>query len=111
MGTARSINDIINDNFYIKESLIINDSSQNRRNCGKTCGKVGISTEVADQRAQLLIDKFQAPQCRLFFLKCIYHLPEAKIQQAIEASMRPGIRSRIRYFVTIAKKELELQGY
>lgn len=111
MGTARSFNDKINDSFYLKDSLKDNDLGRKRNTCGKVCGKVSITTEVADRKAQLLIDKFHAPQCRLFFLKCIYHLPEAKIEQAIEASMRPDIRSHIRYFVTVAKKELELQGF
>lgn len=103
MGKASS-SMILNETSYKEVSLNLNDKS-------KTCGKLGISTEVADRRADLLIKKFDAPQCRLFFLKCIYHLPEYKIQQAIEAAFRPCVKSHIRYFVVCAKKELELAGY
>ena len=104
MGKARQLNDNINDVSYKETSMIIND---NRR----TCGKVAISTEVANRKAELLIQKFNAPQCRLFFLKCIYHLPEYKIQQAIESAFRPNVKSHIRYFVVCAKKELSIAGF
>ena len=85
-------------------SMIFNDKV-------KPLGKVALSTEAANHRADLLIKKFNAPQCRLFFLKCIYHLPEYKIQQAIESSFRPNVKSHIRYFVVCAKKELALMGF
>jgi len=104
MGKARQLNDKINDVSYKETSMIFND---NRR----TCGKVAISTEVANRKAELLIQKFNAPQCRLFFLKCIYHLPEYKIQQAIESAFRPNVKSHIRYFVVCAKKELSMAGF
>lgn len=103
MGKASS-SMILNETSYKEVSLNLNDK-------GRNCGKLGISTEVADRRADLLIQKFNAPQCRLFFLKCIYHLPEYKIQQAIEAAMRPNVKSHIRYFVACAKKELTLAGH
>lgn len=104
MGKARKLNDNINEVSYKETSMIINDND-------RTCGKVRITTEVADREADILIQKFGAPQCRLFFLKCVYHLPEYKIQQAIESSFRPGVRSHIKYFVTVAKKELTLAGF
>lgn len=102
MGKA-SNSMILNDVSYKETSMIFNDRK-------KACGKVKISTEVADRKADLLIQKFNAPQCRLFFLKCIYHLPEYKIQQAIESSFRPNVKSHIRYFVVCAKKELANAG-
>lgn len=104
MGKARQLNDKINDVSYKETSMIINDTR-------RTCGKVAISTEVANRKAELLIQKFNAPQCRLFFLKCIYHLPEYKIQQAIESAFRPNVKSHIRYFVVCAKKELSMAGF
>ena len=86
-------------------------NSMNINDRPKACGKAKLSTKVADRKADLLIQKFNAPQCRLFFLKCVYHLPEYKIQQAIESAFRPNVKSHIRYFVVCAKKELELAGY
>lgn len=102
MGKA-SNSMILNDVSYKETSMIFNDRK-------KTCGKVKITTDVADRKADLLIQKFNAPQCRLFFLKCIYHLPEYKIQQAIESSFKPNVKSHIRYFVVCAKKELANAG-
>lgn len=104
MGKARA--SMINEVSFYETSMNINDRGRNR----KTCGKLGITTEVADRQADLLVQKFNAPQCRLFFLKCIYHLPEYKIQMAVESAMRPSIKSHIRYFVVCAKKELEAAG-
>ena len=103
MGKA-SNSMIFNEVSYKETSMIINEKHRN-------CGKVGISTEVADRRAERLINKFNAPQCRLFFLKCIYHLPECEIEQAVESAMRPCVKSNIRYFVVVAKQKLQEAGY
>lgn len=81
------------------------------QSCGKTCGKVFMPPAVAEYRAQVLIDKFNAPQCRLFFLKCIYHLPEATIEAITEMAMRSSVKSHIRYFTVVAKRELARIGY
>jgi hypothetical protein len=106
MGKARLTNDKNNEVSY-KETSMKNNGNDRE----KACGKHQISNEAADRKADLLIQKFNAPQCRLFFLKCIYHLPEYKIQQAIESSFQPNVKSHIRYFTVIAKKELTLAGY
>ena len=92
-----------NDTSYKEDSMIFNERK-------KACGKVGISTELADFKADRLVQKFGAPQCRLFFLKCIYHLSEAQIEQAVEAAMRPQIKSKIRYFTVVAKQKLQEAG-
>lgn len=105
MGKASTFNDKVNEVSYKETSMeYIND----RKKC---CGKVALSTEVADRRADLLIQKFNAPQCRLFFLKCIYHLPEYEIEQAVETAMRPGVKSHIRYFTVVAKQKLAQAGF
>ena len=113
MGKSANTNDF-NVNVITSKEVSLNNNdlaASYYRSCGKPCGKVRISTEVADARAQLLIDKFHAPQCRLFFLKCIYHLSEDTIQKSVELAMRPNIKSHIRYFVAVAKSELEAQGF
>lgn len=104
MGNAATSMKMNNEVSLKETSMIINDSA-------KTCGKVRISTEVADNRAERLVQKFNAPQCRLFFLKCIYHLPEYEIEQAVETAMRPGVKSHIRYFTVVAKQKLAQAGF
>lgn len=110
MGRAKSFND--KDYKDFKRSL---NRGREGANCGKTCGKLGgkatIKTEIAEAKANYLVEKFHAPQCRLFFLKCIYHLPEYKLEMAIEAAMKPEIKSHIRYFTVCAKNLLTAEGY
>lgn len=106
MGRAKSFND--KDYKDFKRSL---NRGRVGANCGKPCGKVSIKTEVADAKAAYLVEKFKAPQCRLFFLKCIYHLPEYKLEMAVEAAMRPEVKSHIRYFTVAAKNLLTAEGY
>lgn len=78
---------------------------------GKLCGKPStIKSELAEARADALIQIFQAPYCREYFLKCIYHLPSDYIDKAIDYSTRPGIISPVRYFNRITKVELSKQG-
>lgn len=99
-----------NDNDYkdFNRSLFRGERFQG---CGKTCGKVSIKSEVAEAKANCLIEQFNAPQCRLFFLKCIYHLPEWRLEEAVESAMRPEVKSHIRYFTVVAKKALTEEGY
>ena len=94
-----------------KEHCKVNDRKQTcGKPCGKTCGKVSIPREVAESRANALVERYGAPNCRLFFLKCIYHLPENTIQLIIESSMRSYVRNPVRYFTSAAKRELEKKG-
>lgn len=106
MGRAMSFND--KDYKDFTKSL---NRGGSKTDCGKPCGKVSIKSEVAEAKANYLVEKFNAPQCRLFFLKCIYHLPEYKLEMAIEASMKPEIKSHIRYFTVAAKNLLTAEGY
>ena len=68
--------------------------------------KYRISAELAEFRAQKLIDKYNAPQSRNFFLKCIYHLTESDIENAVELSTQPWVKSPIKYFVHICSNKL-----
>lgn len=79
--------------------------------CGKVCGKVLTRPEVAEFKADNLVIKFNAPQCRKFFLKCVYHLSEAEIQNAIELATRPNVRVPVKYFNVVAKQMLAKHGY
>lgn len=108
MGKAKSI---IDKETSYRSNIGTMSKAKSAQNCGKPCGKLYVPTAVADYRAQVLIDKFNAPQCRLFFLKCIYHLPEATIESVAELAMRSSVKSHIRYFTVVAKRELARAGY
>jgi hypothetical protein len=106
----RAINESMK--FSIKKT--INESMIRGRiatACGKTCGKVFTAPEVAEFKADNLVIKFNAPQCRKFFLKCVYHLSEAEIQNAIELATRPSIKVPVKYFNVVAKQMLTKHGY
>jgi hypothetical protein len=75
----------------------------------KTCGK-SLRPDVAEAKADALIRIFDAPQCRNYFLKCVYHLPSSFIEKAISYATRPAIISPIRYFNRVTKAELSKQG-
>lgn len=103
MGIA-SVESLIND---VKQSLTNNDQCYNKDGMWKTRK---ISCSEAEAKAELLVRKLSAPQCRKFFLKCIYHLPEAEIQNALEVSMKPQIYSPVRYFNKVCKTKLAKRG-
>ena len=62
-----------------------------------------MSTEVIADR---LVEIFDAPQSRNFFLKCAWHLSEDQIWTAVENSQKKRVNSPVRYFVTCCQKEL-----
>lgn len=96
---------------YLKKSLKDNECT---RACGKTCakpcGKVHYKTAVAELKAQKLIELFEAPNCRLFFLKCVQNLTEDTVESIVESATRPYVKSPIKYFNYVAKRELEKKG-
>lgn len=83
----------INEISLKRNSMIINDKKSARAK----------STEMVADR---LVEIFNAPQSRNFFLKCAWHLSEDQIWTAVENSQRPRIKSPIRYFVACCNKEL-----
>ena len=85
------------------------------KTCGKSSEKSGkvvkkIDSYQAEQRADALISYFQAPNCREFFLKCIYHLTDDEIKKAIESSARPYVNSPIKYFNKTCKQMMLKRG-
>ena len=129
MGSNKSTR--INENVYLSiksSSSSFNDKvSVNRgravENTGRDCGKsakkcakavgkdVGKMTPyIAEAKASALIDIFDAPHCREFFLKCVYHLTEKEIAKAVDVSTRPHIASPIRYFNRTCKQLMVAHG-
>lgn len=119
-------NNVKNNVFHNIISSSSNNNDTNRFNRGsyveksyKTCGKSTqksgkyvkkISSYQAEQRADALISYFQAPNCREFFLKCIYHLTEEEINKAIENSGRPYVNSPVKYFNKACKQMMLKHG-
>lgn len=65
-----------------------------------------ITSDEAEYKAQKLVEKYNAPQSRNFFLKCVYHLSEHDIEDAVELSMKPWVKSPIKYFVKVCYSRL-----
>ena len=87
--------------------------------CGKSGGKSAkpvdndvkkLSSYAAESRADALISYFNAPHCREFFLKCIYHLPDVEIYKAMENATRPYVKSPVKYFNKTCKQLLIKHG-
>lgn len=100
MGKAESIIEIIEPMKKKFTSISLNNDINDSNS------KYRISAELAEFRAQKLIDKYNAPQSRNFFLKCIYHLTESDIENAVELSTQPWVKSPIKYFVHICSNKL-----
>lgn len=121
--------------FNVKDYSYIKSSSSNNNdrkafNRGRAvenpltpCGKVseksgktsvksgkGLTPYQAEAQASALIAIFNAPQCRNFFLKCVYHLKDSEIQEVINYSTRPNILSPVRYFNKVCKAKLDDLG-
>lgn len=110
MGKATSIGELLNNvtmNNVVKQSLTNNDQCNNVR-LWKTNR---ISSDEAESKARFLVERLNAPNCRNFFLKCIYHLSESEIQSALECSTRPYVKSPIKYFNRICKTKLTQRGF
>lgn len=121
----RSKSNNVNDLLTIKSSSSNNNDRKalNRgraveksyKTCGKSSEKSGKDVEKltpyqAEAKASALIAIFNAPNCREFFLKCVYHLPEQDIAYAVDYSTRPSVVSPVRYFNRICKTKLSERG-
>ena len=101
---------IDNDNgdlSYIK-SNIDNDKT---KGCGKGCGKHSPAWHAerakrTEEVADMLVEIFNAPSSRNFFLKCAWHLSEYQITQAINRSRLPNIKMPVKYFVRTCNNEM-----
>lgn len=122
---SQGINDINIDNLTIKSSSS-NNNDRNTANRGKYvenhtkgCGKLdqksgkpvkNLSAYQAEQKADALIRFFNAPNCREFFLKCIYHLTEDEIYKAMQNATRSYVNSPVKYFNKTCKQIMISRG-
>lgn len=114
MGSVQRINEILNDkSVNIKQSLIsVKSMTMSNSNPVEKLWKSNkITAQEAEAKARFLAQRLNSPDCYKFYLKCVYHLSEAEIQQALEVATRPYVRCPARYFSTSAKKLLVAKGY
>lgn len=111
-GSSSIINDVkgsINRGSYVEKSSVA--CGKNDKKSAKLCAKVNMPAHIVEAKADALIKVFNAPQCREYFIKCIYHLEPSVIDRAIMRSTKPGILSPVRYFNKMTKAELVKLGY
>ena len=99
MGKPTLINEIIDNEGFLSRKLNDNDRKKSL-----------ISAKQADVQVHYLINKFKAPQCRKFFYKVVYHIPEHRIIDAVADATRSKIISPTKYFVKTMKNELDELG-
>lgn len=108
MGRATSLKTII-DNEYKRSLYIIDNENNDRKRLWKTQPNRK-SPKEAEAKADILVERLSAPSCRNFFLKCVYHLSEADIQNALEYAVRPYVKCPAKYFNRVCKQKLLEKG-
>jgi len=97
-GKTKRINEIEIDRLLKKPSFSMIG--------GKLC-----SDAEAESGAERYIRLLNAPECRLFFLKVMYHLPYDTREQILEAATKPWVKIPKKYFTYSAKRELARFGF
>lgn len=96
------------------EKVNVNEGSFKRRfrvNNKKTRKAKLCSDAEAESGAERYIQILNAPECREFFLKVMYHLPYDTREHILEKATRTGVGSPAHYFTYCAKRELTLLGF
>lgn len=104
---------VINDNdkdiessFKKNFNVIDNNVNDGQGHKSKLC-----SDAEAEEGAERYVRLLNAPECREFFLKVMYHLPYDTRERILETAVKPRIKSPARYFTYCAKRELALLGF
>jgi hypothetical protein len=111
MGSVQSINEVLNESMKFKRSLKLNESMNKGYAVEKLCKTNKITAQEAETKARFIAQRLNAPNCYKFYLKCIYHLSEAEVQQALEVATRPYVKCHAKYFSTAAKRLLQQKGF
>lgn len=101
-GEKMHINEKDNENS-LKRNFNFNDRGSSK---SKLC-----SDSEAESGASRYIKLLNAPECREFFLKVMYHLPYEDRERILEAAKKPWIKTPKKYFTYCAKKELVRLGF
>lgn len=103
-GEVKRINEIEKDNG--KSFLRTFNFNDMRSTKAKLC-----SDNEAESGAERFIRLLDAPECREFFLKVMYHLPYETRENLLAAAKKPWIRVPKKYFTYCAKRELARVGF
>lgn len=101
MGKVQPINEMINETFS-KRKFNDHCSLKSMRLC---------SDAEAEAGADRLIEKLDAPECRLFFIKVMYYIPYDERERLLNIAVRPCIKSPKKYFTFSAKRALARLGH
>ena len=101
---------LVNGEKRINEKDIENLKRFNFIESGSNKAKL-CSDKEAESGANRYMRLLNAPECREFFLKVMYHLPYEDRERLLESSTKPWIKAPKRYFTYCAKKELTKIGY
>ena len=115
MGNAQRISDIYRsiesidyrsiDN-KLKESMVYRSIDRDYRSIIETDNSSG--SQIRQRRiAERILEHLKEPKSWKFYLKCAYRLTEDKIWELVELATRPNVKYPNRYFVFLAKKEME----
>ena len=103
-GEAKRINEIEKDiGSSFLRNFNFNDMGSNK---AKLC-----SDREAESGAERFINILNAPECREFFLKVMYHLPYETRENLLAAARKPWIKAPKKYFTYCAKRELAKIGF
>lgn len=108
VSLKEAINNVTMNNELKRSFNTMNNVNNDRM--WKTRNTNRISSQEAETKAQFLVERLKAPNCRNFFLKCIYHLSEADIQMALESATRPYVKCPAKYFNKVCKLKLIERG-
>ena len=105
MGKIEQINDI--DYFTkLKESMTLTMVNEEKAKVRHSASWYADRAKRTEKVADNLVEIFNSPSSRNFFLKCAWHLSEFQIDKAIRASKNPNIQSPVKYFVRICNNEM-----
>ena len=90
---------------YKAKSLKSLTNEVSNRKLSLTNDRVKRTERIADN----LVEKFDAPSSRNFFLKCAWHLSESVIWTIYEISQEKKVKQPLRYFVAACNRELHNQ--
>lgn len=94
----------LNDNE--KYRRLKNNDNEGVKRKAKLCSDI-----EAEAGAERYIKTLNAPECREFFLKVMYHLPYETRERLLSMAIRPSVTRQKNYFTYCAKKELAKLGF
>lgn len=96
---------MLNDRFRKKSSMKSMSNDRIRISSPNKMSKTAV-----EYGADRLVEKLRAPECRAFFCKVMYYVPEYRREILLERALAGGVKSPARYFVSAARREMDELG-